>query len=165
MTTDFEYDETQQETTVSVEEEPRDLEELLEFKRERVQGDMTPCPGCNLLVPINAKRCVHCESNIEANNALVRETLRHIEEISGGLDGEGHALDRAWRSMKNRIRRAFGARTDLGSLVPEADGRRVLGGVEPGQSLTVVAVVGAWALVRTDDGEEGWVYSTPRTTG
>lgn len=162
MTTDFEHEEAAEATAVTVEEEPVAIEELLEFKRERVHGDMTPCPACNLLVPINAKRCVHCESNIEANNALVRETLRHIEEISGQLDGEGHALDRAWRSVKNRVKRVFGGQTTIDSLVPDGDTRRVLGGVEPGDSLSVVATVGAWALVRTEDGREGWVYAAPR---
>jgi hypothetical protein len=165
MSTDIERDELAVETATATEEPQVNLEELLEFKREHVHGDMTPCPSCTLLVPINARRCQHCESNIEANNALVRETLRHIDEISAQLEAEGHILDRAWRSVKNRIKRAFGGTTTIEGIVPEGDGRRVLTGVEAGAQLTVVAVHGAWALARTDDGREGWVYSAPADRG
>jgi hypothetical protein len=162
MSTDIERDEMMQDATPAVEEEaPQTIEELLEFKRERVQGDMTPCPSCTLLVPINARRCVHCESNIEANNALVRETLRHIEEISGEIDSDGRTLDRTWRSLKNRIRRAVGASPRIEESIPEGDTRRVLSGVQAGDQITVVSTHGAWARVRTRDGREGWVYAIP----
>ena len=162
MSTDIESEELTQETTTAVEETPVAIEELLEFKRERVHGDQTPCPACNLLVPISARRCQHCESNIEASNALVRETLRHIDEIAAQIDNEGRTLDRAWRSIKNRLKRAFGGTTTIEGIVPEGDARGTLTGVEEGAQVTVVAVHGAWALVRTSDGREGWVYSIPR---
>ena len=159
MTTDIEHEESVQETVATVEEPPVALEELLEFMRERVHGDMTRCPGCNLLVPISARRCQHCENNIEANNALVRETLRHIDEIAGRLDDDGRALDRAWRSIKNRIKRMFGRTAAIKGIVSEDDTQRALTGVHAGDQITVIATHGAWALVRTTDGREGWVYS------
>lgn len=159
MTTDIEHEESVEETTETVEEPPVALEELLEFTRQRVEGDMTHCPGCNLLVSISARHCPHCESNIEANNALVRETLRQIEEIAGGIDKDGRALDRAWRSMKNRIKRMFGRTVTIKGIVSEDDAQCVLTGVQPGDQITVVATNGSWALVRTADGREGWVYS------
>jgi hypothetical protein len=121
MTTDLEHEESVQEPIATVEEPPVALEELLEFARERVEGDKTRCPGCNLFVPISARRCQHCESNIEANNALVRETLRHIDEIVRRLDNDGRALDRAWRSMKNRMKRMFGRTATIKGIVSEDD--------------------------------------------
>lgn len=159
MITDIEHEESAQETIDTIEEPHGEPEELLEFMRERVHGGMTQCPGCNLLVPISAKRCHHCETNIEANNALVRETLRHIEELAGRLDNDGRALDRAWRSLKNRIKRMFGRTAPIEGIVSEDDTQRVLTGIHAGDQITVVEIHGAWALVRTADGREGWVYS------
>ena len=159
MTTDLEHAESVQETIATVEEPPVALEELLKFIRERVEGDMTRCPACNLLVPISARRCQHCESNIESNNALVRETLRHIDEVVGRLDNNGRALDRAWRSMKNRMKRMFGRTATIKGIDSEDDAQRALTGVQAGDQITVVATHGAWALVRTTEGREGWVYS------
>ena len=159
MTTDIEHEESVQETTDTVTEPPVELEELLEFRRERVQGDMTRCPGCNLLVPISARRCQHCDNNIEANNALVRETLRLIDEMSGRLDDDGRNLDRAWHSMKNRLRRKFGRPAVIREIDSEDDTPHVLTDIQAGEQITVVEIHGAWALVRTTDGREGWVYS------
>jgi hypothetical protein len=163
MTTDIEHAESVQDTVATVEEPAVALEELLEFTRERVRGDMTLCPGCTLLVPINARRCQHCESNVEANNALVRETLRRIDEITGGLDNEGRTLDRAWRSIKNRMRRMFGRTVEITGIVSEDDAHRVLTGAHAGDQITLLETHGAWARVRTADGREGWVYSLSTT--
>jgi len=163
MSTDVEYEESAQETVSTVEEPAVALEDLLEFTRERVHGDMTRCPGCNLMVPISARRCQHCDSNIEANNALVRETLRHIDEITGGLDNEGRTLDRAWRSIENRVKRMFGRTVTIKGIASEDDTQRVLSGVDAGDQITIVETHGAWALVRTADGRKGWVYSLSTT--
>jgi hypothetical protein len=159
MTIDIEHEESVQIANAAVADPPAALEELLEFMRERVRGDMTQCPVCDLLVPISARRCQHCDSNIEANNALVRETLRHINEVTSQLDEDGRAVDRAWRSFRNRIKRIFRRRPTIEGVVPEDDAQHVLTGVRAGDQITVVEIHGAWALVRTTDGREGWVYS------
>jgi len=133
------------------------LEELIEFKNERVRGDQTPCPSCTLLVHIAAKRCPHCGSDVTANNALVRETLRHIEEIAAQID-EHH---RARTSLGARIKRLFGVRPEPVSGAVDATVARVLENLSRGDQLTVRAVDGAWLLVEAPGGERGWVYRTP----
>jgi len=159
MTADIEYEKSVQETTIPTEEPPVALEELVEFVRERVQGDTTRCPGGNLFVPISARRCQHCESNLEANNALVRETLRQIDEIAGRLDNEGRSVNRAWCSIKNRIKRKLGRTAAMNGIAAENDAQHVLTGAQSGDQITVVATHGVWVRVRTADGREGWVYS------
>ena len=159
MTTDIEHEKSVQETATAIAEPPPELEELLEFKRERVHGDKTRCPVCNLLVAISSRRCQHCESNIEANNALVRETLRHIDEMASRLDGDGRVLARAWHSIENRIKRMFRQQVTINGFDSENNTQHALTGVQPGDALTVVEFHGAWVLVRTTDGREGWVYS------
>ena len=161
MTTDIKHEESVEEIHSPVLEPPAAVEELLEFMRERVRGDMTRCPACNLFVPISARRCQHCESNIEANNALVRETLRRIDETAGRLDHEGRALDRVWRSTKNRIRRLFGQKATVEGIVSEDDAQRELVGIHAGDQATVVETHGAWMRVETADGSKGWVYWLP----
>ncbi|MEJ2719568.1 MAG: SH3 domain-containing protein [bacterium] len=158
MTTDIEHEESVEEMQATVAEPPAAVEELLEFTRERVQGDMTRCPACNLFVPISARRCQHCESNIEANNALVRETLRRIDDTAHRLDDEGRALHRAWRSAKNRIKRLFGRKSTIEGIVPGNDAQRDTVDVQAGDQITVAETHGAWALVQTADGRHGWVY-------
>lgn len=136
---------------------PPALEELIEFRNERVKGDQTPCPSCTLLVHITAKRCPHCGSDVTANNALVRETLRHIEEIAAQLDEE----HRARTSLSARIKRLFGVRTTPVTTAIDSTVERVLAGVSRGDQLTVRAVNDAWLLVETSNGDKGWVYRTP----
>jgi hypothetical protein len=159
MTTDTEHKESVQEAVDINEEPPVVLEELVEFIHERVRDDMTSCPVCDLLVPISARHCRYCESDIEANNALVRETLRHIEELTVQLNDDGRILNRAWYSIKNRMRRMFGREATINGNVSGDDSQRVLTGVQAGDQVTVVAAHGAWVLVRTADGREGWIYS------
>jgi len=159
MTTDIEHEESIQDPIAAVEEPSDALEDLLAFMRERVRGNMTRCPGCNLFVPISARRCRHCESDIAANNALVRETLRRIDEMTSRIDDEGRAFDRAWRSMKNRIKRMFGGAATIKGNVSEGDTKRALAGVHAGDQIIVVETHGAWTLVQTAEGRQGWVYS------
>ena len=60
---------------------------LREFKKEKVKkNNQTPCPACATYVHINASKCPHCTSDIAANNALVRESLRRLEEITAQLE-------------------------------------------------------------------------------
>lgn len=60
---------------------------LREFKKENVKrGNQTPCPACAMYVHIKATKCPHCSSDIAANNALVRESLRRLEEITTELE-------------------------------------------------------------------------------
>jgi hypothetical protein len=133
------------------------IEELIEFKKERVKGDMTPCPSCTLLVHIAAKRCPHCGSDVTANNALVRETLRHIHEIAAQLDEE----HRARTSLAGRFKRLFGVHPAPEASAIDAGVERVLENLSRGDALTVRSVDGAWLLVSTADGRRGWVYRTP----
>ena len=159
MTTDIEHEESVQETIATVEESSDAAEKLLEFMREHVRGNMTRCPGCNLLVPISARRCHHCESNIEANNALVREKLRRIDELASRIDDEGRGFDRARRSMKNRIKRLFVRGAPIKGIVSREDTEHALASVHTGDQITVIETHGAWTLVRTAEGRQGWVYS------
>lgn len=60
---------------------------LSEFKKENVKrGNQTPCPACAMYVNIKANKCPHCSSDIAANNALVRESLRRLAEITTELE-------------------------------------------------------------------------------
>ncbi|MDH3214854.1 MAG: SH3 domain-containing protein [Candidatus Krumholzibacteria bacterium] len=60
---------------------------LAEFKKQNVKRqNQTPCPACATYVHINANKCPHCSSDIAANNALVRESLRRLDEVNADLD-------------------------------------------------------------------------------
>jgi len=60
---------------------------LQDFKKDHVKrNNQTPCPACATYVSINANKCPHCSSDIAANNALVRESLRRLEEITAELE-------------------------------------------------------------------------------
>jgi hypothetical protein len=69
---------------------------LMEFKKEKVKrGNQTPCPACATYVHINANKCPHCSSDIAANNALVRESLRRLDEIATQLEAQhGQHMER-----------------------------------------------------------------------
>lgn len=161
MSNDTDYAETLQEAPALEEKRRRELEELMEFKRERIQGDRTPCPSCTLLVPIDERRCPHCGSDVSANNALVRETMRHIDEITAQIDAEHQRHLREHGSLSNRIKRLFGAGPAPAEVSTEAPAERVLPDLAAGDTLTVVEADGAWLLVKTADGRRGWVYRTP----
>jgi len=143
---------------------------LLELTKNKVKRDQTtPCPGCNILVPITANQCPHCESNIAADNALMRESLRRLDEIRAELDGRHGKLlkDRrdevAKPAVRERFKRFFsGAETvdEPEVTVRATEGPRVLDTVSEGDQLKVLECEGSWLKVKTRDGRTGWVYST-----
>jgi len=60
---------------------------LREFKKENVRrGNQTLCPACAMYVSMKANKCPHCSSDIAANNALVRESLRRLQEVTTRLE-------------------------------------------------------------------------------
>ncbi len=64
-----------------------DATRLREFKKENVRrGNQTLCPACAMYVNIKANKCPHCSSDIAANNALVRESLRRLQEVTTQLE-------------------------------------------------------------------------------
>lgn len=69
---------------------------LMEFKKEKVKrNNQTPCPACATYVHINANKCPHCSSDIAANNALVRESLRRLDEIAAQTEAlHGQHMER-----------------------------------------------------------------------
>ena len=146
--------------------------ELTKHKIDR--NDHTPCPSCTILVHVQLNRCPHCESDIAAHNALMRESLRRIGEIQAELDGrhreqvERRDAESAKPPMGERIKRFFsGAGTGEesgaeGSISIESDASvpRILGDVSPGDQLKVLETDGPWFKVKTRAGKTGWVYST-----
>lgn len=147
-----------------------EAESLVEITKKKVNRDnTTPCPACNILVDIKTNRCPHCESNIAANNALMRESLRRLDEIRSELDGEHGKLLKNRRNeetkpaVRERFKRFFsGPQPDDGSHDPSRDpmGPRVLDSVAEGDQLKVLESDGPWFKVKTRDGRTGWVYST-----
>ncbi|MFQ5511150.1 MAG: SH3 domain-containing protein [Candidatus Krumholzibacteriia bacterium] len=78
-----------------------EAERLTAFKSERVQkNNQTPCPACATLVHIDANLCPHCNTDIAANNALVRESVRRLEEINNRL---GDVRRQAWHARVRRL--------------------------------------------------------------
>jgi len=150
-------------------DEKTELEMLLEVTKNKItRGDQTPCAACGILVQIKASTCPHCESNIMANNALLRESMRRIAEIRGEIDGQhGDVVrrDKMTRSKRGFWARLFsGAGSDDGSNANNRDdhGPRILDTTAEGDQLKVVAYDGPWFKVKTRDGRIGWVYSTLR---
>jgi hypothetical protein len=149
-----------------------EIESLVELIKDKVDNDnLTPCPGCNILVEISANRCPHCDSNIAANNALMRESIRRLDEIRGELDGEHdvHVESRLDPSEKQsfgeRIRRFFSGapvEEDLIETPPELkpDEPRLFDTIAVGDTVKVLEAADPWYKVKTRDGKTGWVYST-----
>jgi len=149
-----------------------ELAALVELTNKKVdRNDLTPCAGCTILVPITVNECPHCNSNIAANNALMRESLRRLAEIRGELDGEHerHAEDRHEEPEKvafwSRIKRSFsgsGTPADGKSdpVTRDDSGPRFLDNVAEGDHLKVLEYDDPWFKVKTRDGCVGWVYST-----
>lgn len=170
MTTDVECETSVIEETVdNTGRLQAEIEQLLEFKRENVRGDnLTPCPACTTFVQISANRCPNCESNIAPHNALVRESLRRLDEIAAELDGEHDRRPRddqepTKRSLWARIKRLFS--NPQGSESPEVaesatEDTRFLSDMLEGDHLKVLECHGPWYKVKRRDGETGWVYST-----
>jgi hypothetical protein len=64
-----------------------ELNRLRDFKKGNVKrNNQTLCPACATHVSIKANKCPQCSSDIAANNALVRESLRRLEEVTAELD-------------------------------------------------------------------------------
>jgi hypothetical protein len=145
-----------------------EIEQLLEFKRERVRNDnLTPCPACTTLVKITVNQCPYCESNIAANNALVRESLRRLDEISAELDRQhGHHVEQqetpTKRSFGERLKHFFtgSAPKDTTTPTPRTPEHRLLEDVHAGDQFKVLESCGTWCKVKLRDGRTGWVYST-----
>lgn len=93
-----------------------ELRRLTEFKKNNVKKDQTPCPACATYVSIKANKCPHCSTDIAANNALVRESLRRLDEINGELDElhdkhiERHKQETAQRPFTERFTGFFADR-------------------------------------------------------
>ncbi|NIO29506.1 MAG: SH3 domain-containing protein [Candidatus Latescibacteria bacterium] len=146
-----------------------EVEWLLEFKSEKVRGDnLTPCPACTTFVQISANQCPNCDSNIAANNALIRESLRRLEEITAQLDGqhvrhiENHQKA-AKRPLRERIKHFFSnpqGHKELAGIESAPDDQRFLKNVREGDHLKVLERCGPWYKVKRRDGHTGWVYST-----
>ena len=74
---------------------------LKEFKSQKVKkNNKTQCPACATLVHIDASLCPHCNTDIAANNALVRESLRRLDEINAQL---GPVRRHTWTSRVTRL--------------------------------------------------------------
>ena len=171
MTTDV-PDETEIATEL-LEEETDQAEELailIEATAHKVDRDrQTPCSACGLPVKVKENQCPHCDSNIAPNNALMRESLRRIDEIRAAIDGTVSAQIDKHRSPE--LRRGIWARIKMAfsSSPPAYDpvstrfvpaGPRLLDTVSPTDTLTVLDCDGPWLKVKRRDGEVGWIYST-----
>jgi hypothetical protein len=149
-----------------------EIESLVELIKDKINNDnLTPCPGCNILVDINANTCPHCESNIAANNALMRESIRRLDEIRLELDDQHdlHVENRRDRVRKvglgERIRRIFAGPRDeepVEEPVVEAgpDQPRLFDTIAVGDPVKVLEAADPWYKIKTRDGKTGWVYST-----
>ncbi|MCH9024750.1 MAG: SH3 domain-containing protein [candidate division Zixibacteria bacterium] len=58
---------------------------LMDFKREHVKNDETPCPKCATFVSIRAVKCPQCTSDISQHTKNVREELNKLKEVTGQL--------------------------------------------------------------------------------
>jgi hypothetical protein len=104
-----------------------EAERLGEFKKRKIKNNnQTPCPACATPVHIDANLCPHCSSDIAANNALVRESMRRLDEINSQLGSvRGHAwisrLSRLIWPIREKARAFFSdprVREDLKVLIP-----------------------------------------------
>ena len=78
-----------------------EAERLRAFKNAKLKkNNQTPCPACATLVHIDENLCPHCNTDIAANNALVRESVRRLKDINSQL---GSIRGQAWRSRLKRI--------------------------------------------------------------
>lgn len=147
-----------------------EAETLLQLTKNKVNRDgTTPCPGCNILVSLRANHCPHCESNIAAHNALMRESIRRLDEIRAELDGRHGKLlknrrdDAGGPTVGQRFKRLFSgkkAEDPPPKALRDLSGPRLLDSVAKGDQLRVVECDGPWIKVKTRDSRVGWVYST-----
>jgi len=145
---------------------------LVEMTKGKLKRDnQTPCPACTLLVDIKTNTCPHCDSFIAANNALMRESLRRLNEIRAQIDGrhQEHVDSLQTEPVKlplgERIKRFFsGSRDEQPAepnvLVQDVAAPRLLRNMAEGDQLRVLEYDEPWYKVKTRDGQTGWVYST-----
>lgn len=150
----------------------REIDRLVELTKHKIdRDDRTPCPSCTIMVHVQLHQCPHCESNIAAHNALMRESTRRLREIRAELDGQsGKRADRnkalsATRPLGERIKRFFAGpgpaeQIESNALDTDATALRILSEVSPGDQLQVLESNGAWFKVKTRQGKTGWVFST-----
>lgn len=169
----------QNETPVEIEEHDElapmreEIESLVELIKDKVNEDnLTPCPGCNILVEISANRCPHCDSNIAANNALVRESIRRLDEIRGELDGQHDVQVESARGedrkpgFGERLKRIFSGPPEVEPQEEEAASKpaenepRLFDTIAVGDTVKILEAVDPWYKIKTRDGKTGWVYST-----
>jgi hypothetical protein len=152
---------------VSLREEAASLVELTKNKVNR--DNLTPCPACTILIHINENHCPHCNSNIAAENALMRESLRRLAEIQAKLDGqhEDYVKDRQNQSKKPTFGQRFkhffsGEETPVTVKppIPDPEGPRILDNIADGDQVKVLENCDPWYKIKTRDGKTGWVYST-----
>ena len=139
-----------------------ELETLLRFRQEKIPSEgITLCSACMTHVQVSANECPNCNSNIAPNNALVRESLRRLEEIESRLNGENRQF-RSRPGFFSRLKAVFSPPQEeaAGAAATEA-APRFLDGVKEGDSLVVVERLGPWCRVKTPDNRKGWVYSAP----
>ncbi len=58
---------------------------LMDFKREYVKNNETPCPKCATLVNIQAVKCPQCTSDISQHTRKVRDELARLDEVTEQL--------------------------------------------------------------------------------
>jgi len=144
-----------------------EINELLRIKNSRRMTDTkVPCPSCGVVVEMTINRCPFCESDIAAETALARETMRRLRELSGALD-----LEHATRIRETPKPRGFFARLKclfqgdpapepIDTLRSDPTATRLLGNLAAGDAIRVIGEDGAWLQVKTPTSEIGWVYST-----
>lgn len=144
-----------------------EIDELLRIKRSRrFDANKVPCPSCTVPVDMTINRCPFCESDIAAETALARETMRRLRELQGELDAE-HAARTAEkpgpRGFFQRLKYLFeGDPEPVEEPKVDPHARRLLSHLAEGDSLKVIDADGPWLKVKTMGSEIGWVYSTVR---
>ena len=53
---------------------------LMDFKREHITNNESPCPQCATHVSIQAVKCPHCTSDISRHTKNVRDELNKLKE-------------------------------------------------------------------------------------
>ena len=154
-------------------ETPRgdEINELLRIKQaHRIEENRVPCPSCGVVVENTLNHCPFCESDITAEAALARETIRRLRELSGKLDGEHNARTKDApkpRGFFARLKAVFAGDPPpepVNTFKADPTAKRLLGSLAPGDAIRIVGEDGAWLQVRTPSSETGWVYSTLKKT-
>jgi predicted Zn-ribbon and HTH transcriptional regulator len=144
-----------------------EIDGLLRIKKSRrMEEHRVPCPACGVVIENKLNRCPFCESDVAAETALARETMRRLRELSGELDAEHAARTREApkpRGFFARLRCLFEgdpAPEPTHSFKADPTVKRLLGNLATGDAIRVIAEDGPWLQVKTPTSEIGWVYST-----